>query len=88
MNIEQIKYDCRYFRGEIPCKPNKLRKKECFTCDEYNKINYRILIVKLGATGDVIRSTPLIHKFRKVLNIEQKIFSVKTSKKKEGGLCN
>ncbi len=66
MNINQIKFDCRYFKGEIPCKPNKLRNKECPSCNEYDPVKYRILIIKLGAIGDVIRSTPLIHKFRQV----------------------
>jgi ADP-heptose:LPS heptosyltransferase len=65
MTLEQIKYDCRFFKGDIPCKPNKLRNKECPGCNEYDKIKFRILIIKLGAIGDVIRSTPLIHKFRK-----------------------
>jgi len=65
MTLEQIKYDCRYFKGEIPCKPNKLSNKECPTCNEYDPVKHRILIIKLGAIGDVIRSTPLIHRFRK-----------------------
>ncbi len=65
MTLDQIKFDCRYFKGEIPCKPNKLSNKECPTCSEYDPVKYRILIIKLGAIGDIIRSTPLIHKLRK-----------------------
>jgi ADP-heptose:LPS heptosyltransferase len=65
VTLEQIKYDCRYFKGEIPCRPNKLKNKECPTCDEYVPVKYKILIIKLGAVGDVIRSTPLIHRFKK-----------------------
>ena len=59
-----IKFDCRHFRGEIPCKPNKLRDKVCPTCDEYDKVQTRILIIKLGAIGDVMRSTPLLTRFK------------------------
>jgi ADP-heptose:LPS heptosyltransferase len=66
MKLSEVKFDCRHFRGEIPCKPNKLRDKVCPTCDEYNPILTRILIIKLGALGDVIRSTPLITRFRKI----------------------
>lgn len=64
MKISEIKFNCRYFKGEIPCVPNKLRDKICPTCDEYKKIDTRILIIKLGAIGDVIRSTPLLVRFK------------------------
>jgi ADP-heptose:LPS heptosyltransferase len=60
-----INYDCRHFRGGIPCKPNKLRNQVCSSCTEYDAITKRILIIKLGAIGDVIRTTPLLHRFRK-----------------------
>jgi len=64
VDIEDIKFDCLHFRGGIPCKPNKLRNKVCSTCNEYSPIKTRILIIKLGALGDVIRTTPLITRFR------------------------
>ncbi|MBK7554479.1 MAG: glycosyltransferase family 9 protein [Flavobacteriales bacterium] len=59
-----IKYDCRHFQGHIPCKPNKLRGKVCGSCDEYVRTSKRILFIKLGAIGDVIRTTPLVTRFR------------------------
>ena len=59
-----VKYDCRHFRGHVPCVPNKLRGKICGDCDEYEAVTKRILIVKLGAIGDVIRTTPLVTAFR------------------------
>lgn len=65
MKVENIKFDCKHFKGAIPCKPNKLRGKIC-ECDEYMPISKRILIIKLGAMGDVIRTTPLIERFRKL----------------------
>ncbi len=52
-------------KGDTPCVPNKLRGKVCDTCDEYAPVGKHILIIKLGAMGDVIRSTPLVVKFRK-----------------------
>lgn len=66
MKLNEVKFDCRYFRGDIPCVPNKLRDKVCASCDEYDPVKKRILIIKLGALGDVIRSTPLITRFRSI----------------------
>jgi len=66
MNIQQVKFDCHHFKGGIPCKPNKERNKTCDGCNEYSPIGKRILIIKLGAIGDVIRTTPLIVKFREM----------------------
>jgi ADP-heptose:LPS heptosyltransferase len=66
MDIKGLKYDCLYFKGDMPCVPNKLRDKVCFDCDEYTPIDKRILIIKLGAIGDVIRTTPLLQKYRSI----------------------
>jgi len=65
MDIQSVKFDCRHFRNDIPCKPNKLMGKKC-TCDEYIPVSHQILIIKLGALGDVIRSTALLVRYRKL----------------------
>ncbi len=104
MRKEDVKYDCSYFEGHIPCKPNKKFDVQCDSCSHYEKdissiINLdsneslleeiynlsnfnkketirgegynittkatRILFIKLGAIGDVIRTTPLIEKYKK-----------------------
>lgn len=64
MKYEDINFDCRHFRTGIPCIPNKQFGVECSSCSHYEKIGKRILIIKLGALGDVIRTTPLLEKFR------------------------
>lgn len=64
--IQDIKFDCRHFKGHIPCKPNKLRNRVCTNCEEYDKPEKRILIIKLGAIGDVIRTTPLLIKYQEL----------------------
>ncbi|MDP4208508.1 MAG: glycosyltransferase family 9 protein [Bacteroidota bacterium] len=64
--IESLKFNCLHFKGHIPCTPNKLRNKVCIDCDEYKPIKKRILIIKLGAIGDVIRTTPLVVKYREL----------------------
>ncbi len=64
MNLSDVKFDCRHFRTGIPCLPNKQNNAVCSTCTKYDKIQTRILIIKLGALGDVIRTTPLLERFR------------------------
>jgi heptosyltransferase-2 len=56
--------DCSHFRGDLPCKPHKQFGVKCEDCQYYNKQDGIILIIKLGALGDVIRTTPLIEKLR------------------------
>ena len=34
---EDVKYDCSYFEGHIPCKPNKQFDVQCDTCSYYEK---------------------------------------------------
>ncbi len=60
-----IKTDCRFYRGDIPCKPHKELGVHCEECTHYKQISLNILIIKLGAIGDVIRTTPLLRKLRK-----------------------
>jgi heptosyltransferase-2 len=62
--MENLKRDCRHVRWDRPCTPHKLRGKVCGTCDEYSPVLRSVLIVKLAATGDVLRTTaflPAIH---------------------------
>lgn len=66
MKIPDIKHNCIHFKGYIPCVPNKQRGKICNNCDEYQPIKKRILIIKLGAIGDVIRTTPLVEKYKTI----------------------
>lgn len=64
--MEENKYlffsDCAHFLGYIPCKPHKLHGVHCKICNFYSPRKNKILIIKLGAIGDVIRTTPLLHK--------------------------
>jgi len=57
----EIKYDCRYYLGEKPCKARRL----CAGCPEYSAMGFRILIIKLGAMGDVLRTTPILSALKK-----------------------
>lgn len=66
MDMKDVKFDCKYFKGYIPCKPNKEKGEQCDSCQSYVSVSKRILIIKLGAAGDVIRTTPLVIKYRQL----------------------
>ncbi|MGB9912914.1 MAG: glycosyltransferase family 9 protein [Candidatus Kapaibacteriota bacterium] len=57
-----FKSDCKFFRGDIPCAPHKKLGVVCADCNYYIPQENIILIIKLGAIGDVIRTTPLLHR--------------------------
>jgi len=55
------RYDCRHFLGFKPCP----FRRECKDCPHFSPFGTRILIVKLAAMGDVLRTTPLLHGLRR-----------------------
>ena len=55
-----VRNDCMYFKGDIPCAPHKKKGVHCDKCPEYQPVGQRLLIIKLGAAGDVIRTTPIL----------------------------
>ena len=56
--------DCRYFKGDEPCIYFKKDGSRC-KCEHFDKVSHRILIIKLGELGDVIRTTPVLHPLKK-----------------------
>lgn len=68
--FESLKTDCRWFVGQVPCKPHKQHGVHCVDergapCPYYEPQASNILIIKLGALGDVIRTTPLLHRLKR-----------------------
>ncbi len=61
---QEYRSDCFYFRGHVPCIPHKEKGVHCVACSEYRERKGRILLIKLGAAGDVIRTTPLLSPLR------------------------
>lgn len=55
-----LKTDCIHFHGDRPCKFNKLEGKICNDCEHYSPIGFKILIIKLDAVGDVLRTTAIL----------------------------
>ena len=58
--------DCKEFHSDYACDilvANDLRS--CAECNFYNPFSLRILILKLGQIGDVIRTTPIVNALHK-----------------------
>jgi heptosyltransferase-2 len=51
--------DCRFFLGDRPCIWHKRQGAVC-TCDRYESVRQRVLMIKLDAMGDVLRTTALL----------------------------
>jgi heptosyltransferase-2 len=71
LTIKDLKFDCRHFKGDVPCTPHKEHGVHCVDeqgqdCGYYDRTAKKILIIKLGAIGDVIRTTPLLRKLKEV----------------------
>lgn len=67
--VAALAADCKWFRGDIPCLPHKREGVHCIDskggrCPHYQPQTSNILIIKLGAAGDVIRTTPLVRRLR------------------------
>lgn len=59
--MAKYNFDCIKFRGYKPC----VEKRACEGCDRYEPWDRKLVIVKLGALGDVLRTTPILHAFRR-----------------------
>ncbi|HOW69381.1 MAG TPA: glycosyltransferase family 9 protein [Phycisphaerae bacterium] len=59
-----IHTDCRHFDGYKPCPPHKRSGAHCANCASYDSTSESILILKLGAAGEVIRCTPILRYLR------------------------
>jgi len=51
-----VRQDCRHFKGDRPCSHNAA----CLACQNYQPQGKKILIIKLAASGDVLRTTPIL----------------------------
>jgi|Deesub1362A_J573_1020465.scaffolds.fasta_scaffold00148_21 heptosyltransferase-2 len=59
--MKEIRVECRHFVGETPCRFRRI----CPECPHYEEEGERILILKWGALGDVLRTTPLLRALKK-----------------------
>ncbi|MGC9330113.1 MAG: glycosyltransferase family 9 protein, partial [Candidatus Hinthialibacter sp.] len=56
--------ECRHYQGDRPCRPHKDYGVICSECPHYDPVSHRVLIIKLGAAGDVMRTTSLLHSIK------------------------
>jgi heptosyltransferase-2 len=57
---------CKYFKGDRPCKYYWIdRSWDCSVCEHHSPFKERILLIKLDALGDVVRSTALAEGIKK-----------------------
>lgn len=60
------KQDCIYFLSDRPCKFHKENPSiNCITCKFYTPVEKKILIIKLSALGDVLRTTSILKPLHK-----------------------
>ncbi len=57
----QLSLDCKYYRGDRPCE----FKSKC-KCKHYEPMGKRILIIKTGALGDVVRTISIVQTLKEV----------------------
>jgi heptosyltransferase-2 len=60
-----FKKDCRHYRSDRPCAPHKAEGVVCATCTHYDAVATRLLVVKLAAAGDVLRTTSILPALRR-----------------------
>ncbi len=60
---EALAPDCRHYRGDKPCHRNQL----CAGCTSYEPFAARVLVIKLGALGDVVRTLCLLPEIHRQL---------------------
>lgn len=58
--MEKFERECRHFRGDAPCRLHKQDGRECAGCADFRLRGTRILIIKLGSAGDVLRTTSIL----------------------------
>jgi len=54
--LSDWKTDCRHYLGDRPCR----FRRECDGCEHYSPMGRRVLVLKIGALGDVLRTTPIL----------------------------
>jgi len=58
--------DCKSFREDYACEIMTAEGlKDCSGCMFYEPISKKILLIKLAALGDIVRTTPLVHAIKK-----------------------
>ena len=62
----KIHTDCRHYHTSRPCGPHKQSRVCCDSCTTYAPVEERVLVVKLDAMGDVLRTTACLDPLRRL----------------------
>lgn len=62
--LAPIARDCVHYRGDRPCGPSKTEDVICGSCSHYRPVEDRVLVIKLDALGDVVRTAALLPAIR------------------------
>ncbi len=60
-----IRRDCRHYLGDRPCVFHKREGVICRDCPRYSPAGEKVLVIKLDAAGDVLRTTSLLPGLKK-----------------------
>ena len=63
--LYNIRQDCRFLILDRPCKFHKKEGVVCNSCSYFKKIHTRILVIKLDALGDVLRTMAILPPLKK-----------------------
>ncbi len=58
--VRDFHFDCRHMLWSRPCRYHKEEGVRCGECPHYDPVRSRILLVKLAADGDVLRTTGIL----------------------------
>src|SRR3990167_8622030 len=58
--LNSLKTKCRFFKSDRPCIYHKQKGVTCNGCSYYSHIDFKILVIKLDAMGDVLRTTCIL----------------------------
>jgi len=67
----EYRLDCRHLVQQLPCQYHKKSGQTCPTCDHYEPIQTNILIIKVGAMGDVLRTTTILPALKKKYSLSR-----------------
>ncbi len=60
----KVNFDCRHYLGDRPCAPHKSEGVHCDSCPHYDRVDSQVLVIKLAAPGDVLRTTSVLPALR------------------------
>lgn len=63
--LYNIRQNCLFFVQDRPCKFHKMEEVVCNNCSYFKKIHARILVIKLDALGDVLRTMAILPPLKK-----------------------